>query len=31
MDPHSLLLQTFITLTESWRTVFTQRRLLIRA
>ena len=31
MDPHSLLLQTFITLTESWRTVFTQRRLLLRA
>ena len=31
MDLQPLLLQAFLTLTEGWRTVFTQRRLLARA
>lgn len=31
MDSQALLLQAFITLTEGWRSVFTQRRLLLRA
>jgi hypothetical protein len=31
MDPQPLLLHAFLTLTEGWRSVFTQRRLLRRA